>query len=202
MITSTQLSEILPYCANASDWTISLNNILPLYNITTNDQLCAFIAQCAVETDQFNNTIENLNYSADALVKIFPREFPSLAYAEEYARNQEKIANIVYAPPRLGNTFPDDGWNFRGRGLIQITGRSNYQKFADFMNMNINDTIPFLETKDGAVTAAAWYWKINNLNRFCHDDNTDFINLTKAINGATAGLNTRIDFWTKAKNIL
>lgn len=201
-LTASQLSSILPLCQDTTGWANALNNTFPKWNITTMQQVAAFIGQCAVESAQFNETIENLNYGAAGLLAIFPDEFTSSTMANQYARNPEAIANIVYAPPRLGNSQPGDGWYLRGRGLIQISGRTNYQAFATTMNLAFDDAVTYATTQQGAADCAGWYWYENNLNQYSTDDVNDFINLTRAINGSTTDLQSREDFWEAAKSVL
>lgn len=201
-ITPAQISAILPECADPNGWSNALNVTFPKFNITNNLEIAAFIGQCATESGQFNEIIENLNYSAQALMLVYPREFPNITIATEYARQPEAIANIVYAPPRNGNTQVGDGWYLRGRGLIQITGRTNYQAFATALNMLFDDAVAYATTQQGAADCAGWYWSANNLNRFCTANTNDFISLTEAINGSTTGLQTREQFWSIAKQVL
>lgn len=153
-------------------------------------RMAAFLAQIAHESGKFNYTKEVLSYSAQALTKTFKKYFPTIESAEPYARNAEKIANKVYAN-RMGNGSEEsgDGYKFRGRGLIQLTGKSNYQRFASSISKNIDDTVAYLETAEGAVVSAGWFWDINKLNIYA--DKEDFVGLTRRINGGTLGLEDR-----------
>lgn len=168
-----------------------LHTIAMYYGIQdTKERAAAFLAQLAHESGGFNIVIENLNYSAEGLLRVFPRYFPTLEMAKQYARNPEKIANRVYANRmKNGDEKSGDGWKFRGRGLIQITGRDNYTKFAQSLEMDIDATVEYLETPSGAVVSAGWFWDTNKLNSYC--DKNDFIGLTKRINGGTNGLPDR-----------
>jgi putative chitinase len=169
----------------------------PLYTIAlyydiadTKERTAAFIAQLAHESGGFNTVIENLNYSAEGLTRVFPRYFPTLELANQYARNPEKIANRVYANRmKNGDEASGDGWKFRGRGLVQLTGRDNYTKFAQSLEMDVDATVEYLETPSGAAVGAGWFWDTNKLNSYC--DKNDFIGLTKRINGGTNGLADR-----------
>jgi putative chitinase len=169
----------------------------PLYTIAlyydiadTKERTAAFIAQLAHESGGFNIVIENLNYSAEGLTRVFPRYFPTLELAKEYARNPEKIANRVYANRmKNGDEASGDGWKFRGRGLVQLTGRDNYTKVAQSLEMDVDATVEYLETPSGAAVGAGWFWDTNKLNSYC--DKNDFIGLTKRINGGTNGLADR-----------
>jgi putative chitinase len=169
----------------------------PLYTIAlyydiadTKERTAAFIAQLAHESGGFNTVIENLNYSAEGLTRVFPKYFPTLALANQYARNPEKIANRVYANRmKNGDEASGDGWKFRGRGLVQLTGKDNYTKFAQSLEMDLDATVEYLETPSGAAVGAGWFWDTNKLNSYC--DKNDFIGLTKRINGGTNGLADR-----------
>jgi putative chitinase len=203
-ITGNQLSQILPLCSDPIGWATALTNSFAKWNITTNQQICCLLAQAAQETGQLNDTIENLNYSAAALLEIFPHEFTSQAMANEYARNPEAIANIVYAN-RLGNgdTASGDGWTFKGAGILQITGRTAFQEFADAMGMDIDSVATYAQTQQGACDAGMWYWSANNLNQYCDGTTESFVNLTRAINGpALLGLQQRENFWTTACEVI
>ena len=148
-----------------------------------------FFAQTSHETGGFKAFSENLNYSAQGLQGIFGKYFPG-TLEESYARQPEKIANRVYANRmKNGDENSGDGFRFRGRGLIQLTGRDNYTRFAEALDMSIEDTVRYLETPNGAVASAGWFWDNNKLNQFCDKD--DFITLTKRINGGTIGLEDR-----------
>jgi putative chitinase len=154
------------------------------------ERLAGFLAQVAHESGGFNFIKENLNYSADGLRKVFPKYFPNADIAKQYARQPEKIANRVYANRmKNGDEASGDGFKFCGRGLIQLTGRDNYTKFAYALEMTLEQTIAYLETPSGATASAGWFWDNNKLNTYC--DNGDFIGLTKRINGGTNGLEDR-----------
>lgn len=150
-------------------------------------RMAAFLAQVAHESGAFNFTKEGFNYSAAALVKIFKKYFPTAESAEEYANNAEKIANTVYAN-RMGNGPAEsgDGYKFCGRGLIQLTGRANYTRLAKALDKTLDETVEYLETPEGAVTSAGWFWDVNKLSIYA--DKEDFIGLTKRINGGIIGL--------------
>jgi putative chitinase len=168
-----------------------LNSVAVYYEMTVEyERLAGFLAQVAHESGDFNFIKENLNYSADGLRKVFPKYFPNADIAKQYARQPEKIANRVYANRmKNGNEASGDGFKFCGRGLIQLTGRDNYTKFAYALEMTLEQTIAYLETPSGATASAGWFWDNNKLNTYC--DNGDFIGLTKRINGGTNGLEDR-----------
>lgn len=153
-------------------------------------RIAGFLSQIIHESGGFNFTIENLNYNAVGLRKTFPRYFPTDVLAAQYAKQPEKIANRVYANRMAnGDEASGDGWKFRGRGLIQITGRNNYTMLAEALELSIEETITYMETAPGGASSAGWFWDINDLNTYC--DKSDFIGLTKRINGGTNGLAER-----------
>lgn len=179
--------------------------ILDKYEINTPKRIAMFFAQCAHESGGFKYKAENLNYSADALLRVFPRYFKDRD-PNEYARNPEKIANVVYNDAnrsekgKLGNTEPGDGWKFRGRGYIQLTGKNNYQKFADWKGCSLDDAVNGCETDAGALESAVYFWDTNNLNRFADAD--DIVGSTKVINGGTNGLADREEKYNLYKSYL
>ena len=179
-----------------------LNTVAEYYEMTANPaRLAGFLAQTAHESGGFNFIKENLNYSADGLQKIFRKYFPNAELAQQYARQPQKIANRVYAN-RMGNGPEEsgDGFMFCGRGLIQLTGRNNYTKLANDLGISVEETAQYLETPNGAVSSAGWFWDNNNLNQYC--DKGDFITLTKRINGGTIGLADRQHHFDEAMNYL
>jgi len=183
------------------DWYNCLQLLLPEYEMNTNERVACFISQCAHESGDFKYTKENLNYRWESLRKVFPKYFPTDALAQQYARQPERIANRVYAN-RMGNgdELSGDGWKYRGRGLIQLTGKNNYQAFASQNNMQLEEVPAYLETFEGAARSAFWFWSTNNLNRFA--DVVDLEGLTRAINGGYNGLVDRIEKYNKIIEIL
>lgn len=168
----------------------ALEAVLPRYEINTVDRVAAFLAQCGHESADFTILQENLNYSAKGLVGTWPSRFRTEAEAQPYNRNPQAIANKVYSG-RMGNgdEASGDGWTFRGRGAIQLTGRSNYQAFADSLGYSLEEAVEYTETLQGAVESAAWFWWKNNLNDLA--DQRNITALTKKINGGTLGLEER-----------
>jgi putative chitinase len=151
---------------------------------------------------------ENLNNSEESLLRVFGRYFgpaPKRS-AAEYARKPEKIANYVYmdefrsASSRLGNTQPGDGWKFRGGGIKQLTGRSNFARFGESVGMTADQAGDYVRTKKGAFESALWFWKTNNLERFADRDDID--GMSRAVNGGDNGLVDRRNRYTKAKSVL
>jgi putative chitinase len=168
-----------------------LNTVAEYYEMNTNPaRLAGFLAQTAHESGGYTAIKENLNYSAKGLRGTFGKYFLNDDIANQYAKKPEKIANRVYANRmKNGDESSGDGYRFCGRGLIQLTGRDNYTKFANDLSMSLEDTIAYLETPNGAVASAGWFWDNNKLNQYC--DSGDFVTLTKRINGGTIGLEDR-----------
>ena len=168
-----------------------LNTVAEYYEMNVNPaRLAGFLAQTAHESGGYNFIKENLNYSAKGLRGTFGKYFLNDDIANQYAKKPEKIANRVYANRmKNGDESSGDGYRFCGRGLIQLTGRDNYTRFAEALDMSLEDTVRYLETPNGAVASAGWFWDNNKLNQFCDKD--DFITLTKRINGGTIGLEDR-----------
>ena len=158
-------------------------------------RLSHFLSQCAHESGNFKFVKENLNYSADGLRKIFPKYFPTLEAANKYARQPEKIANKVYGN-RMGNgdEASGDGFKFRGRGYIQLTGKDNYAAFDKFVDDDIMANPDLVATKY-PLTSAAFFFHKNNLWSICDKGHSDDVVLavTKRVNGGTHGLADRQD---------
>jgi putative chitinase len=201
LLTEAQLAAMIPTNKDIKAWCEELNKALPKYDITTDQRIAGFISQCAHESMDFNALSENLNYREETLNKVFPRYFgPGKRNAAEYAKNPEKIANYVYMDEfrtsKLGNTQPGDGWRFRGRGLKQLTGRDNYTRFAKDYGMTAEQAAEWLETKEGALASALWFWNTNKLNTIA--DTGNVAALTKKINGGDIGLADRQARYAKA----
>ena len=179
-----------------------LNTVAEYYEMNTNPaRLAGFLAQTAHESGGYTAIKENLNYSAKGLRGTFGKYFLNDDIANQYAKKPEKIANRVYANRmKNGDESSGDGYRFCGRGLIQLTGRDNYTKFANDLSMSLEDTIAYLETPNGAVASAGWFWDNNKLNQYC--DSGDFVTLTKRINGGTIGLEDRKHLYELAMHYL
>ena len=188
--TKEQLSAIIPRNQYLDEWHNALTAILPEYDIWTPERVAHFMAQTAHESGGYTTLRENLNYRAETMRKIFPKYFPTQSLAESCVGHPDKLANRVYGN-RMGNgdEASGDGYRFCGRGLIQLTGRDNYTRFAESIEMPVNDASEYLETFEGAVQGACWYWEENNLNRWA--DANDIVTITKKINGGTIGLDDR-----------
>jgi putative chitinase len=209
LLTKTQLLQISPKSKNSK---LDLSLLVDTLNehmqkglvddtgFASINRKAAFLAQCAHESAQFTAVVENLNYSAESLMRVFPKRFPTLAIANEYAKQPEKIGNSIYAN-RMGNgpESSGDGFRYRGRGLIQLTGKQNYARCGNAIGVNLVNNPSYLETERGAVESAMWFWNSNGLNTFA--DKEDIIGMTKRINGGYHGLNDRIALYEKAKAI-
>jgi putative chitinase len=182
-------------------WHEVLDQLLPDYDINTPLRVAHFIAQCAHESGNFVFIKENLNYRADSLMKTFKRYFPTLDLAQQYEKKPEKIANRVYAN-RMGNSdeASGDGWRYCGRGLIQLTGKNNYSAFAESIETPVEEITAYLETFEGAIQSACWFWETNNLNQCA--DRGDILTMTKKINGGTLGLEDRTKHYHHALQVL
>lgn len=182
-------------------WIDALAVRAPVWGIKSALQEAHFVAQLAHECNQFQHVEENLYYTPVRLCQVWPRRFPTLAAAEPYARNPEKLGNLVYAN-RLGNGPPEsgDGYRYRGRGPIQITGRDNYAAAGtaiavDLVNMPNAVLRPLV-----GCDVAGWFWQSRNLNELADADNLPAITLR--INGGSEGIESRRAWLTKAKTIL
>lgn len=189
---------------NKSDeWFTAVYDILPQYSVDNQLRVAAFLAQTGVESGDYNRLVENLNYSAERLLQVFPYYFKTIEKATQYARQPEKIANLVYSN-RLGNGTESsgDGWKYRGRGIIQITGKYNYNQCS--LSMYGDDRLvanpDLLLDKHEAIRSACWYWNRKNLNDYADQGNIDEI--TYLINGGYNGQQERTDKYNVALSIL
>ena len=200
-ITTEQLKSCIGNNPYLDHWCEALNKLLPDYGIDTPQRVAAFIAQAAHESGNFTALHENLNYRWESLRKVFPKYFPTDELAQQYAHNQEAIANRVYAN-RMGNgdEASGDGYRYCGRGLIQLTGKQNYTWFAASIDISVEEASEYLQTFEGAAQSACWFWETNNLNQFA--DKGDILTLTKRINGGTIGLEDRIKHYEHALHVL
>ena len=177
-----------------------LNEVCDKFEINTSERLAMFLAQVGHESGGLSVVQENLNYRAERLAVVFPKYFKGID-TSEYAHNPEKIANRVYAN-RMGNGDEEsgDGYKFRGRGLIQLTGHNNYASFASDMGMDIDEAVEYLSTPEGAAMSAGWYWNKTSLNQWA--DSSDVLTVTKKINGGTIGLAEREHLFHQGMNLL
>lgn len=200
-VTAEQLKQIIPTLLDnkCKEYLPYLLHTMNEFEISAPLRIVAFIAQTAHESAGYSAFSENLNYSAQALLKTWPARFTQES-AATYARQPEKIANHVYAS-RLGNgdETSGDGWKYRGRGVIQTTGRSNYKACGVGLNLDLVAFPELLEQPLNAFRSAGWYWKSRNCNFFA--DSGDFISLTKTINGGLNGLDDRKIYYIRAKSV-
>jgi len=199
------LNILQQLCTHATPATIQvyvdpLNKTFTKYNINTNQHIAAFLSQVLVESGEFKFIKENLNYSVQGLLTTFPKYFTAQS-AIEYAHNQQAIASKVYAN-RLGNgdEASHDGYTYRGRGLIQITGKAAYTQLAHDLSVPLENIITYMESVEGATTSAGWFWNRNNLNALA--DTGDITAVSKRVNGGTNGLQDRIKYYNKALALL
>ena len=202
-LTKEQLKQLLPKNPYIDHWFHALSQLLPDYEINTPKRIAAFMAQCAHESGSFTSLKENLNYKPASLRKLFGKYFPTDELAEEYCskpNKQEAIASRIYAN-RMGNGPEEsgDGYKYCGRGLIQLTGKSNYVAFADSLEITPEEASEYLATFEGASQSACWFWETNNLNALA--DKGDILTMTKRINGGTIGLEDRIKHYEEALHI-
>lgn len=200
-LTKAQLKQLLPKNPYIDQWHNALSQLLPDYEINTPQRIAAFVAQCAHESGGFVFLTENLNYKAESLTKIFGKYFPDMSTAKAYEKKPEKIANRIYAN-RMGNgdEASGDGWRYRGRGLIQLTGKTNYTWFAASLEISPEEAAEYTQTFEGAAQSACWFWETNKLNQWA--DTGDILTMTKRINGGTIGLEDRKKHYAHALHVL
>lgn len=212
--TPQKLQDCVPANPDIEKWYPAMCATLPEYGIVTWQRVAQWIAQVGHESGDFRVVTENLNYRTTALTALFGSRI-SLAEAQRLGRddvkgqraNPELIANQIYGGDwgrrNLGNTQPGDGWRFRGRGLIQITGRANYAACSKALYGD--DAIllkepDILSEPDGAIRSACWFWNSRKLNG--HADREDVDTVTRLINGGTNGLDDRRNRYARAKQVL
>lgn len=182
-------------------WLEPLNQTFKKYEINTPLRQAAFIGQCGHESNSFKTLEENLNYSAKGLMATWPSRFHEIDNAEKFERNPEMIANKVYGGRAdLGNTEDGDGWKFHGRGLIQLTGRTNYTVCGLALGKPFAEHPELVLEPENAALSAGWFFNKRNLNSLA--DNEDWETMTKRINGGTNGIKDRIERIHKAIDIL
>ena len=176
--------------ATADTWLPYLNMTMLKYDISTPIRQAMFLSQLAHESGNFRFVSENLNYSAEALRRVFGRYFPTDAIAKKYARKPEMIANRAYAN-RMGNgdEASGDGWKYRGRGLIQLTGKDNYTRYDAHAKNGALQNPDIVATPEYAADSAGWFWATNRLNQLA--DTGDIRAVTRRVNGGFNGLADR-----------
>jgi putative chitinase len=189
------LSNALTVLGIDSKWEEPLQVAFDKYEINTPKRQAAFIGQCAHESGNFKTLQENLNYSAEGLMKTWPSRFPDLQTANQYARQPAKIAGKVYNG-RLGNTSEEEAAKYLGRGLIQLTGKENYERCGSAIGVDLINEPTLLVEPNHAAMSAGWFWNKKGLNELA--DVQEHGQITKRINGGLIGLDDRIAKTTKA----
>ena len=181
-------------------WVDALNETFNRFSINTPRQQAAFIGQCGHECGNFRILEENLNYRAETLCKLWPKRFPTLEFAKQYEKNPRKIANNVYSS-RMGNRDESsgDGYRFRGRGCIQLTGHANYYHASQALGVDFVAEPDLVSTPKYAALTAGWFWSTHNCNELAEAGN--WVALTKKINGGTIGLDDRVAHTNQALEI-
>jgi putative chitinase len=169
-------------------WLGPLEEAFVKYDISTPQRQAAFIGQCAHESGNFKTLQENLNYSAEGLMKTWPSRFPTKEIADQYARQPAKIAGKVYNG-RLGNTSEEEAAKYLGRGLIQLTGKENYVNCGTALGVDFVSEPTLLAEPNYAALSAGWFWNKKGLNALA--DANDYETMTKRINGGLIGLDDR-----------
>ena len=201
-ILTANILGLSPHCkqAVAEELAAHLPVVLEKFAINTPLRVAHFLAQTAHESTGFTAFVENLNYSANGLTDVFPKYFRNVK-ASDFARQPEKIANHVYANRNgNGDEASGDGWKFRGRGLIQLTGKTNYAAFSNATGKDVIADPDYLATVDGAAESAAWFWSEHQINKAADAD--DIVAVTKIINGGVNGLDERKALLSKSKIIV
>ena len=192
--TQNLLRQVMPRAPVG--WLEALVEEAPKWGIDTVIELASFAAQLAHESVEFTRLEESLNYSAERLMQVWPKRFPTIEAASLYARQPERLANFVYAS-RLGNGLPasGDGWTFRGRGPIQITGRQNYMHCAFDIGQPVDRQPELLLTPRIGILSACWFWRVNDID--LHDDDLEVRAETRLVNGGEHGLAQRQAYFDK-----
>jgi putative chitinase len=201
MITSKLICAIAPACRTPNAWWLVLAGACEKYEINTPLRVAAFLAQTAHESTSFNKLEENLLYSAERLMVVWPSRFYSLSVARQYQYDARKLANLVYAN-RLGNGDEEsgDGYRYHGRGLMHLTGKSNYAAFQKASGLPVLDNPDSLLSPPVAAISAAEFWKAKKLNSLA--DTGDFEAITKRVNGGLIGYLGRLRYYERALKAL
>jgi len=199
-VTAEQLATLAPNARQSyKDSFAQADTVLATYGINKNAlRLAHFMAQVLHEVGGLTILIENMNYRAVRITQVWPSRFPTVASAEPFAHNPEKLANNVYGN-RMGNNLPGDGFRFIGRGLIQLTGRESYKKFGDRLGVDLTANPDLAFSAEWALKIAAEEWKASGCNALADAD--DLRGVTRAINGGLIGLDSRREWLDKTKRI-
>lgn len=201
-LTVDQIKQAIPAAStdNISKFIEGFNETFEMFDINTPKRVAMFLAQTAHESANFRAVVENLNYSANSLVRVWPSRY-NASNAGAYARNPEKIANRSYAD-RMGNgsEASGDGWKYRGRGIIQLTGKSNYEKCGHDLDLNLVEFPDQAADDPVCVLSAGWFWTTRQLNKWA--DKGDVKTVTRKINGGYFGLDERTKHYNHAIEVL
>ena len=206
MVNAEQLAKL----HIGAEWVDALNETFHRFNIDTKRKQAAFIGQCSHECGNFRILEENLNYRAATLMKLWPKRFPTLEIANAYEKNPKRIANMVYSG-RMGNRDESsgDGYRFRGRGCIQLTGHANYFHCGKALGVDLVMEPDLVAKPQYAALSAGWFWSTHNCNELAENGTpldsageSTWANLTKKINGGTIGQADRIKHIREALAVL
>lgn len=207
LITEQQLLQIFPKAGHRAGFFVpALNVAMKRFGITSPVRVAAFLAQVGHESSQLNRLVENLNYSDQGLAATWPSRYRGAdgqpnALAQRLARNPRAIANNAYASRNgNGDEASGDGWRFRGRGLLQITGRANYRAAGTGLGQPLEQEPELLEQPEFAALSAAWWWSTHGLNELA--DRGELAAITRRINGGLNGQAERLALWERAKRVL
>jgi len=199
MLDSGSLRKIVPgmNTARAVELTPFLLSAMAERQVVSGRQQAAFVAMGAVESGGFTRFVENLNYSPERLCQVWPTRFPNLAAATPFAHNPIKLANYVYAN-RLGNGPPEsgDGWRYRGRGIFQLTGGSNYLMAGKGLGLPLKEQPELVEKIEVGARVATWFWALHGLN--APAEKGDLRTITLAVNGGLTGYEDRLAYYRRA----
>jgi putative chitinase len=197
-----EIAIIAPRCTDDEYWAKMLAQTMPIYEVNDSEhRMCMWTATLLHESFDFTRLEESLNYTAERLCQVWPRRFPSIASAAPFARNPERLAERVYGG-RMGNgpEGSGDGWRYRGRGLIQITGRSMYGRCGIGLAQPLEERPDMLLDPELAALSAGWYWAQAGCNALA--DANDFDGATRAVNGGTIGMTERVAALRKCRLVL
>lgn len=198
LLTAQRLHIVCPKCKDPGMWALLLESTAIKYGIDSPCRAAMWLAQLAEESGQFNRLTENLNYSAESLLKTWPKRFTA-SDAASFAHDPPRIANRVYGG-RMGNDTADDGWTYRGRGLAQLTGKDNYRTAGTALGLPLLEHPEMLESPSIAAEAAGWFWRSRGLSILADADRFD--DVVKTWNGGFNGLDNRKIYWTNFKKAL
>lgn len=186
--------------ARCEELSVLINAACERYGVTKFTQLDEFLANLFQESLELKHKTENMNYRAETMMKVWPSRFPTLESAKPYARNPEKLANLVYGG-RMGNNQPGDGWRFRGGGFIGLTGREVYTKYSAYIGKETGEAADLVRSQDYyALDSAFWFFYVLKGLKGKAEAN-DFIGIVKSINGGTIGLKDRVFYMERIKGL-